>query len=86
MLGVALLLLGAGAAASRLVPSWLGVLLVVAGLLSLIAGFSVGYVGFQSAFQDAVVVGFQLVMLAFAVGLLVVSRQARGPDNRRAGT
>jgi hypothetical protein len=34
VLGVALLLLGA-AAAERLVPTWLGVLLAIAGLLSL---------------------------------------------------
>jgi uncharacterized protein DUF4386 len=35
LLGVAFLLLGAAAVVSRLVPTWLGVLLVVAGLLSL---------------------------------------------------
>jgi hypothetical protein len=34
LLGVAFLLLGAAAVVSRLVPTWLGVLLVVAGLLS----------------------------------------------------
>jgi hypothetical protein len=38
LLGAALLLLGAAAVVSRLVPSWLGVLLVVGGLLSLAVG------------------------------------------------
>ena len=42
-LGVAFVLLGAAAVVSRLVPSWIGVLLAVGGLLSLALGFSVGY-------------------------------------------
>jgi hypothetical protein len=68
---VAFLLLGAAAVVSRLVPSWLGVLLVVAGLLSLAVGVSVGYAGLESGFQDAVGIAFQLVVLAFAVGVFV---------------
>jgi Domain of unknown function (DUF4386) len=79
LLGVAFLLLGAAAVVSRLVPSWLGVLLAVAGLLSLAIGFSVGYAGLESGFQDAVGIAFQLVVLSFIVGLLVVGRRARGP-------
>jgi hypothetical protein len=71
VLGVAFLLLGAAAVVSRLVPSWLGVLLVVAGLLSLAVGVSVGYAGLESGFQDAVGIAFQLVVLAFAVGVFV---------------
>jgi hypothetical protein len=86
VLGVALLLLGAAAAASRLVPSWLGVLLAVAGLLSLTVGISVGYAGFESSFQDAVAIALQLVVLVFAVGLLVVGRRAREPGARAAST
>lgn len=54
---------------SRLVPSWLGLLLVVAGLLSLAIGFSVGYAGLESGFQDALGIAFQLAALVFAVGL-----------------
>jgi Domain of unknown function (DUF4386) len=79
LLGVAFLLLGAAAVVSRLVPSWLGVLLVVAGLLSLAVGVSVGYAGLESGFQDAVGIAFQLVVLVFIVGLLVVGRRSRGP-------
>jgi hypothetical protein len=86
LLGLAFVLLGAAAVVSRLVPSWLGVLLVVGGLLSLAIGFSVGYEGLESGFQDAVGIAFQLVVLAFIVGLLVVSRRAREPGTRAAST
>lgn len=77
LLGVAFLLLGAAVVVSRLVPSWLGVLLIVGGLLSLAIGFSIGYQGLESGFQDAVGIALQLVVLVFGVGLLVVSRRAR---------
>lgn len=83
LLGVAFLLLGAAMVVSRLVPSWLGVLLVVGGLLSLAIGFSVGYQGLESGFQDAVGIALQLVVLAFAAGLLAVSRRAREPGTVR---
>ena len=86
VLGVALLLVGAAPAASRLVPTWLGALLAVAGLLSLTVGISVGYAGFESSFQDAVAMAFQLVFLVFAVGLLVVGRRAREPGTSAAST
>jgi hypothetical protein len=69
---------------SRLVPTWLGVLLVVGGLFSLAIGFSVGYAGLESGFQDAVGVAFQLVVLVFIVGLLVVGRRGRGPTRLAA--
>jgi hypothetical protein len=86
LLGVAFLLLGAAAVVSRLVPSWLGALLVVAGLLSVVVGVSVGYAGLESGFQDAVGIVLQLVILVFGVGLLVVSHQAREPGTRPART
>jgi hypothetical protein len=85
LLGVAFLVLGAAAVVSRLVPSWLGVLLVVGGLLSIAIGLSVGYAGLESSFQDAVGIAFQLVVLVFIVGLLVVGRRGREPDTRSAG-
>ena len=86
LLGVAFLLLGAAVVVSRLVPSWLGVLLVVGGLLSLAIGISVAYEGLESGFQDPVGIAFQLVILVFGVGLLVVSRRAREPGTRAAST
>jgi hypothetical protein len=80
LLGVAFVLLGSAAVVSRLVPSWLGVLLVVAGLLSFAIGISVGSAGLESGFQDAVGIAFQLVLVVFIVGLLVVGRRAPGPE------
>lgn len=82
LLGVAFLLLGAAAVVSRLVPTWLGLLLVVAGLLSVLVGISVGYAGLESGFQDAAGIALQLVVLVFIVGLLVASRRAREPGTR----
>jgi uncharacterized membrane protein len=82
LLGVAFLLLGAAIVASRLVRRWLGVLLVVGGLLSVAIGFSIGYEGLESGFQDAVGIALQVVVLVFSVGLLIVSRQTREPSNR----
>jgi hypothetical protein len=86
LLGLAFLLLGSAAVVSRLVPSWLGVLLAVGGLLSLAVGFSVAYAGLESGFQDAVGIALQLVVLVFIVGLLVVGRRAREPGTRAART
>jgi Domain of unknown function (DUF4386) len=78
LLGVAFLLMGAALVVSHLVPSWLGVVLAVAGLLSFAIGISVGYVGLESGFQDAVGFAFQLAVIVFIVGLLVVGRRSRG--------
>jgi hypothetical protein len=86
VLAVVFLLLGAAAVVSRLIPSWLGGLLGVAGLLSLAIGISVGYAGLESGFQDAVGIALQLVVLIFIVGLLVVGRGAPEPSTRAAST
>ena len=84
VLALAFLLLGAAAIVSRVVPSWLGVLLVVGGLLSLAIGISVGYAGLESGFQNVVGLAFQLIVLAFAVGVFVVGVRRRGTlDTRR---
>jgi hypothetical protein len=85
LLGVAFLLLGAAAVGSRLVPSGLAVLLMVGGLLSLAIGLSVAYEGLENAFQDAVAIGFQIVLVVFIIGLLVVSRRGHpGAAGRKA--
>ena len=79
VLAIAFLLLGAAGVVSRLVPSWLGVLLVVGGLLSLVLGTSVGYAGLESGFQDAVGLAFQLIVLVFAVGVFAAGVRGRDP-------
>jgi hypothetical protein len=79
LLGLAFLLLGAAAVVSRLVPTWLGLLLVVGGVLSLAIGISVGYVGLESGFQDAIGIALQLVVLVLIVGLLVAGRRPQEP-------
>jgi hypothetical protein len=79
VLAVAFLLLGAAAVVTRLLPSWLGVLLVIGGLLSLVIGISVGYAGLESGFQDAVGLAFQLIVLAFAVGVFAAGVRGRDP-------
>ena len=86
LLGVAFLLLGAALVVSRLVPSWLGVLLVLGGLLSVAIGFSIGYEGLESVFQDVIAIPLQLVILVLGIGLLIVSRRAREPGTRTATT
>ena len=85
LLGVVFLLLGVATAVSRLIPRWLGVLLLLGGLLSLFVGFSVGYEGLESPFQDALVLAFQLVVLVFAIGLLAVGLRMPEPGSREAG-
>jgi hypothetical protein len=84
LLGVAFMLLGAAAVVSRLIPSWLGVLLIVAGLLSLVVGFSVGYAGLESGFQDAVGIALQLVVLVFAVGVFAAGLPGPGSSHHHA--
>ena len=86
LLGIALLLLGAATFVSRIVPTWLGALLVVAGVLSLVVGVSVGYAGLESSFQDAVALAFPLVVLAVGAGLLVVGRRGHEPGTRTPRT
>ncbi|GAA2877566.1 hypothetical protein GCM10010472_39150 [Pseudonocardia halophobica] len=85
LLGVAFVLVGAAIVVSRLLASWLGVLLVVGGLLSLVIGVSIGYEGLESGFQDAVGIALQLVILVFGVGLLVVGLTSREPAAPVAG-
>jgi hypothetical protein len=86
LLGIAFLLLGAAAVVRRLVPTWLGVLLAVAGVLSIAVGISIAYAGLESGFQDAVGIALQLVVLVFAVGLVVVGRRVREPGTSTAST
>jgi hypothetical protein len=56
----------------------------VGGLLSVAIGFSIGYEGLESGFQDAIAIPLQLVILVLGFGLLIVSRRAREPGTRTA--
>jgi hypothetical protein len=71
LLGVALLLVGAGILASRLLASWLGWAAVLAGVMSVVFGVDVGYSGLASGLQDAIGMPFLIVVLALSVGVLV---------------
>ena len=78
-LGVALLLFGATILITRAVAAWAGWVAVLAGLVSVAVGVDVAYSGLESGFQGIAVPGFQVVMLALAVGVLVSARREREP-------
>jgi hypothetical protein len=71
LLGVALLLVGAGILSSHLLASWLGWAAVLAGVMSVVFGVDVGYSGLASGLQDAIGMPFLIVVLALSVGILV---------------
>jgi hypothetical protein len=62
------------------------VLLALGGFLSLVLGFAVGYQGLESSFQEPVGIAFQLVVLVFTGGLLVISRRAPRTDTGAPST
>jgi hypothetical protein len=78
-LGVALLLFGVTILATRALAAWTGWVAVLAGLVSVAVGVDVAYSGLESSFQEIAVPGFQVVMLALAVGVLVSARGEREP-------
>ena len=84
ILGLGFVLLGAGIVVSRLIQSWLGVVLAIAGLLSVALGVSVGYAGLESGFQDVLAIAFQLLVIVFIVGVLFASRGTREPGSNPA--
>jgi hypothetical protein len=78
-LGVALLLFGVTILTTRALAAWTGWVAVLAGLVSVAVGVDVAYSGLESSFQEIAVPGFQVVMLALAVGVLVSARGEREP-------
>jgi hypothetical protein len=78
-LGVALLLFGVTILTTRALAAWTGWVAVLAGLVSVAVGVDVAYSGLESSFQEIAVPGFQVVMLALAVGVLVSARGERQP-------
>jgi hypothetical protein len=75
LFGISVGLVGAGLVATRIVSSWIGWAAVAAGALSVALGVDVGYSGLASDFQDVAAPLFQLIMLAFAIGVLVAGRR-----------
>jgi hypothetical protein len=71
LLGLALVLVGAGMLASRLLARWLGWAAVLAGVMSVIFGVDVGYSRLESGLQDATGMPFLIVVLALSIGVLV---------------
>jgi hypothetical protein len=80
ILGAAFILIGAAITLIRLVPGWLGWVAISAGALSIAVGVDVGYQGLESGFQDVTIPVFQLALLTFAVGVLVVGIRRQSAD------
>jgi hypothetical protein len=73
LLGLSLTLVGAALVTSRLLPSWLGWVAGLGGLLSLAVGIDVGYQGLESGFQDVVDLASQVVLAVFVIGVVVAA-------------
>ena len=82
LFGLTLALIGAAIIVSRLIAHWLGWIASVAGVLSLAIGIDLGYSGLESGFQDVVGIAFQLLVLAFVVGILVTGLRREDPAAR----
>lgn len=79
ILGATLLLLGTAIAWTRLLPSWLGWLAAIAGVLSIALGVDVGFQGLASGVQDVLAPLFQLALLVFSISVLVIGLRDREP-------
>ena len=77
LLGVTLLLVGAGILAGRLMTGWLGWTAVLAGVISVVFGVDVGYSGLASPLQDALSMIFLIVVLVFSIGVLATGMRER---------
>jgi len=77
LLGAALLLFGAAILTTRVLAGWVGWLAVLAGILSVAVGVDVSYSGLDSAIQQIAVPAFQVIMLAFAIGVVVAAARGR---------
>jgi hypothetical protein len=83
LLGATLLLFGAAILATRVLAAWTGWIAGLAGLLSLAVGVDVSYSGLDSRFQQIASPAFQVLMLAFAIGV-VVSARGRVSESSRS--
>jgi hypothetical protein len=74
LLGATLLLFGAAVLTTNLLAAWTGWIAGLAGLLSVAIGVDVSYRGLDSGFQQIASPVFQVLMLAFAIGVVVAAR------------
>jgi hypothetical protein len=81
LFGLTVLLLGAAILVTRFLAAWVGWLALLAGMLSIGVGVDVSYSGLDSGFQQIATPAFQLVTLAFAIGVVVTSRLSRRRDS-----
>jgi hypothetical protein len=74
LLGATLLLFGAAILTTHVLAAWTGWVAGLAGLVSLAIGVDVSYSGLDSSFQQIASPSFQVLMLAFAIGVVVAAR------------
>jgi hypothetical protein len=77
LLGATLLLFGAAILAARILAAWTGWIAILAGILSIALGVDVSYSGLDSGFQQIASWAFQVVVLAFAIGVVVTAARGR---------
>lgn len=82
--GLTLVLFGVVVTISRRFGAWLGWVAVTAGLLSLAIGIDVAYRGSETEFRELAGVGYQLLILAFVVGILVAELRPGASQARRS--
>jgi tellurite resistance protein TehA-like permease len=82
--GLTLALLGVVVTISRRFGAWLGWVAVTAGLLSLAIGIDVAYRGSETGFYELAGAGYQLLILAFVLGILVAEVRPGASQARRS--
>jgi hypothetical protein len=83
LLGATLLLFGAAILTTHLLAAWTGWIAGLAGLLSVAIGVDVSYRGLDSGFQQIASPVFQVLMLAFAIGVVVAAARGRVSESPR---
>jgi hypothetical protein len=83
LLGATLLLFGAAILTTHLLGAWTGWIAALAGVLSLAVGVDVSYSGLDSGFQQIASPAFQVLMLAFAIGVVVAAARGRVSESPR---
>ena len=80
LFGSTMLLFGSAILVARPLAGWVGWAAVLAGILSIAVGVDVSHGGLDSGFQQIATPAFQLVILAFAIGVVVAASRGRTRD------